>query len=103
MTDRDAHRAQVRVAATNEIEAATTLAELETARIRALGKKGTITLLYDDLGSLPLDQRKQEGAANNAIKFQVIEKRTRTEAELKANELPAQLAAETLDVTLPAR
>jgi phenylalanyl-tRNA synthetase alpha chain len=103
MTDREAHREQVRAAANSAIEKATTRAELEAARISALGRKGSITLLYDNLGSMTLDQRKQEGAANNAIKFEVIEKLTKKEAELKTAELKAQLAAEAVDVTLPAR
>jgi phenylalanyl-tRNA synthetase alpha chain len=103
MTDRETHREQVRVAANNAIEAATTRAELEAARISALGRKGSITLLYDNLGSMTLEQRKPEGAANNAIKFEVIEKLTKKEAELKAAELKARLVAEAVDVTLPAR
>ena len=103
MTDQDAYRERIRVEANNAIEAATTLAELEAARIWALGKKGKITLLYDNLGSLPLEQRKQEGAANNALKFEIDEKRLKKEAELKARERESRLAAEALDVTLPAR
>jgi phenylalanyl-tRNA synthetase alpha chain len=103
MTDRDAHREQVRVAANNAIEAATTLSELEAARISAFGKKGAITLLYDNLGSLTLEERKREGAANNAVKLEANQNYTRKEAELKAGELKAQLAAEALDVTLPVR
>jgi phenylalanyl-tRNA synthetase alpha chain len=103
MTDRDAHREQIRVAANNAIDAATTKAELEAIRVNFFGKKGVITLLYDDLGSLPLEERKREGAANNALKFDVDEKRRKKEAEIKEVERDAELKREAVDVTLPVR
>jgi phenylalanyl-tRNA synthetase alpha chain len=103
MTDRDTQREQIRVAANNAIDAATNTAELEAARIRFLGKKGEITLLYNDLGSMTLEQRKSEGAANNALKFGVEEKRRRKEAKLKADEQNSELKRQAVDVTLPVR
>ena len=69
------------LAANSAVEAANNTAELEAARIRFLGKKGEITLLYDDLGSMTLEERKSEGAANNALKFGVEEKRREKEAQ----------------------
>jgi phenylalanyl-tRNA synthetase alpha chain len=103
MTARDAHREQVRSQANSALDAATTLAELEAARVGILGKKGSVTRLYDDLGALPLEERKREGAANNAIKSEIIEKHAEKEAALKARERKEQLARESVDVTLPAR
>ncbi len=103
MTDLNAYKEQVRNAANNAIASATSLVELEAARVKALGKKGTITLLYDTLASLPLEERKREGAANNAIKFEVIDNYRKKEAELKAAERDDQLERERLDVTLPVR
>jgi phenylalanyl-tRNA synthetase alpha chain len=103
MTDRDSYREQIRTAANNAIEAATSTAELEAARIKFLGKKGEITLLYNDLGSMTLEERRSEGAANNALKFGVEEKRREKEAKLKADERNRELKREAVDVTLPLR
>jgi phenylalanyl-tRNA synthetase alpha chain len=101
MTDRDSEREQIRVAANTAIETAATTAELESARINALGKNGAIILLYENLGTLTLEERKREGAANNAVKFEVTENHKKKEAELKEKEREAQLKREALDVTLP--
>ncbi len=103
MTDRDTQREQIRIAANNAIDAATNTAELEATRIRFLGKKGEITLLYNDLGSMTLEERKSEGAANNALKFGVEEKRRQKEAKLKADEQNSELKRQAVDVTLPVR
>jgi phenylalanyl-tRNA synthetase alpha chain len=103
MTNNYDEKEKVRVANNNAVAAATSLVELEAARVKALGKKGSITLLYDNLGSLPLDQRKQEGVANNAIKSEFLENYEKKEAQLKSEERKARLIAEAVDVTLPAR
>ena len=103
MTDRDSQREKIRVAANNAIDAATNTAELEAARIKFLGKKGEVNLLYNDLASMTLDVRKLEGAANNALKFEVEERHKDKQAKLKAAELNRELDAESVDVTLPVR
>src|SRR5271165_6182320 len=103
MIDRDLDRERIRVAANNAIDAAANTAELEAARIKFLGKKGEVSLLYSDLGSMTLEARKLEGAANNALKFEVEERHKHKLALLRADERNRELAAETVDVTLPVR
>lgn len=78
-------------------------AALEAVRIAALGKKGTISALLSGLGKLPPDARKEQGAAINLVKDQVAAALAARRAALKEAALQARLAAETLDVTLPAR
>ena len=85
------------------IAAASDDAALEAVRVAALGKKGAISLLLAGLGKLPPENRKEQGAAINLIKDRVTEALSDRRAALKAAGLEARLAAETLDVTLPAR
>ena len=85
------------------IESAADEAALEAVRVAALGKKGAISALLATLGKLSPDERKAQGAAINALKDAVAESLTARRAVLKKAAREAQLARETLDVTLPVR
>ena len=78
-------------------------AALETVRVSALGKKGSISALLATLGKMTPEERKEKGPAINGLKAEIgaaIE--TRREA-LAAAALEKRLASEKLDVTLPLR
>jgi len=85
------------------IQAASSLDALDQIRVEALGKKGSITALMQQLGSMSPDERKSFGAAVNTLRDAItahIEARLKT---LKAEAMAAKLAAERLDMTLPVR
>jgi phenylalanyl-tRNA synthetase alpha chain len=89
--------------ARSAIAATSSMAELEQAKARFLGKSGILTEQLKSLGKLPADQRPQAGAAINEAKRQV-ESFVQAQLEaLKARELDARLAQEAVDVTLPGR
>lgn len=79
------------------------LQELENIKVRFTGKQGQITALLKQLGNLPQEEKKVFGAAVHHIKqaFDVALKARRE--VLTKQKLAAQLASETLDVTLPGR
>lgn len=76
---------------------------LEQIRVRLLGKKGEITAALKSLGGMDAEARKAAGAkindAKNALTTALDERRTALEAE----QLAAQLAGDSIDVTLPGR
>jgi phenylalanyl-tRNA synthetase alpha chain len=76
---------------------------LEQIRVRLLGKKGEITAALKTLGSMDAEARKAAGAkindAKNALTTALDERR----AALEAEQLAAQLAGDSIDVTLPGR
>ncbi|HEY0838389.1 MAG TPA: phenylalanine--tRNA ligase subunit alpha [Azospirillum sp.] len=82
---------------------APSLAALEEVRVAALGKKGRITALMKDLGGLSPDERRERGAALNALKDEIAAALDARKAELGKAQLAARLEAERIDVTLPAR
>ncbi|WP_207480150.1 phenylalanine--tRNA ligase subunit alpha [Arenibaculum pallidiluteum] len=86
-----------------QVGAAGDLAGLEEARLAALGKKGRITGFMKDLGALSPEERRERGAALNAVKDAVAEAIERRKAELGRAALDARLQAERVDVTLPVR
>ncbi|HRJ68309.1 MAG TPA: phenylalanine--tRNA ligase subunit alpha [Beijerinckiaceae bacterium] len=84
-----------------DIAAAGDEAALESVRVSALGKKGSISLQLAGLGKLAPEDRKSAGAAINAVKDAVGEALSARKSVLKAAALDARLKAEALDVTLP--
>ena len=86
-----------------DIAAAGDEAALETVRVGALGKKGSISALLATLGKMSPEERKTEGAAINVAKDAVTQALTARRDVLKSAALDARLASETIDVTLPLR
>lgn len=99
MEDLEALKAELLAA----VAAAADLAELEKLRVGALGKKGRITALMRGLGGLDIEARKAAGASLNKVKSELGEAIGARRAALDAAALDRRLAAEGVDVTLPAR
>ncbi len=79
------------------------LTGLEEVRVRFLGKKGEITALLKNLGTLPAAQRPAAGQEINRAKDAVLEALEARRATLEGERLAATLAAEHVDMTLPGR
>jgi phenylalanyl-tRNA synthetase alpha chain len=79
------------------------LRALDEVRVAALGKSGSVTGLVKSLGTLAPERRREAGQAFNLLKREVEEALATRKAELERAGLATRLAAERLDVTLPAR
>jgi phenylalanyl-tRNA synthetase alpha chain len=84
-----------------EIEQAGNLAGLEDLRVGALGKNGSVTALLKTLGKLPPDDRRETGAAINALKERVSQALEARKAVLQDEALAKRLETERADITLP--
>jgi phenylalanyl-tRNA synthetase alpha chain len=89
--------------ATADFAAASELARLEDVKAAYLGKEGSLTALLKGLGKLPPEERKTAGAAINAAKARIEAALAGRRDALKSAQLEAQLASESLDITLPGR
>ena len=89
--------------ATAAIESAADSAALEKLRVEWLGKKGRVTDLLKSLGQLDAEERPKVGAEINAVKQLLNEQISERKETLQQAAIAAQLAAESLDVTLPGR
>ena len=89
--------------ATAAIESAADSAALEKLRVEWLGKKGRVTDLLKSLGQMDADERPKVGAKINAVKQLLNQQISEREETLQQAAIAAQLAAESLDVTLPGR
>ena len=79
------------------------LAALEDVRVAALGKKGRITALMKELGTMSPDERKAAGQRLNVLKDEVAAALDAKKAAFEAAALNARLAHESMDVSLPIR
>jgi phenylalanyl-tRNA synthetase alpha chain len=86
-----------------EIEDSKDERELDSLRVKYLGKKGLLTEKLKALGALPVDQRPHAGRAINAAKQRIEDAVGARRATLRAAALDEQLKQEALDVTLPGR
>lgn len=79
------------------------LQALDDIRVQYMGKKGEFTAQLKQLGSLPAEERKTAGQAINDAKRAFQQSLEERKQVLEAEKLNAQLASETVDVTLPGR
>jgi phenylalanyl-tRNA synthetase alpha chain len=93
--------AELRQAALAAIALAQTLESVEQLRIAYLGKKGQLSVVLGGMGKLSASDRPQIGALANDVKELLQTNLDRKRTELLAAQIEAQLAAETLDVTMP--
>jgi phenylalanyl-tRNA synthetase alpha chain len=94
---------QIIPAAREEFAAAKSVADLEQAKSRFLGKAGSLTELLKGLGKLSAEERPKAGAAINQAKSQVEGLYQSRRDAILAAELDSRLAGESIDVTLPGR
>ncbi len=85
-----------------QIEAAPTLEALEEMRVKALGKSGWVTAQLKSLGGMSDEERKAQGPIIHAIRTTVTTAIENRKAALEDAALEAKLAAETIDLSLPA-
>jgi phenylalanyl-tRNA synthetase alpha chain len=83
--------------------AASQLSEIETLRVRYLGKKGEITALLKGLGQVSQEDRPKMGALINAVKVEVDQAIVERRQVLEIEAEDQSAAANAIDVTLPGR
>jgi phenylalanyl-tRNA synthetase alpha chain len=86
-----------------QILAAGDEAALETIRVAALGKKGSISELLKTLGAMSPDERKVQGPLLNGLRDSITEAIGARKSDLADVALDARLKTETVDVSLPPR
>ncbi len=84
------------------IGAAGDLAALEALRVELLGKQGSVSALLKTLGGMSPEERQSEGPKIHALREAVQGALAQRKAALEDAALEAQLAAEGLDLSLPA-
>ena len=92
---------QLKLQALAALQAADTPAALEELRVRYLGKKGEVTAVLKQMGSLSAEERPVMGQLANNVRSEIEAKLDERKTEIHAAVLEQKLADEALDVTIP--
>lgn len=87
--------------AQNEFAAALSVKDLYDAKVKYLGKKGSLSLLMQEMGQLSKEERPEFGKQVNIAKQALEDLYAEREALLKERELRSKLQKEQLDLSLP--
>lgn len=93
----------IRQQAEQLIHAAQDMKEVDTLRVRFLGKKGELTAILKQMGKLSAEERPVIGQLANEIRTNIENAIAARNEELKAAQLTDQLESERLDVTMPGK
>ncbi|MCL2227717.1 MAG: phenylalanine--tRNA ligase subunit alpha [Oscillospiraceae bacterium] len=77
--------------------------ELEALRVKYLGKKGEITAILKQMGSLSAEERPVIGQLANQIRADIEEAIAEKTTQMEENSLSERLISEALDVTIPGK
>ena len=91
----------IRETAHQQLQAARDLKELEDLRVKFLGKKGELTAILKQMGSLSPEERPVVGQLANQIRESLEQELAARTQALKAAQLEEKLRAEAIDVTMP--
>jgi len=86
-----------------KIDESSTLEALEDVRVESLGKKGSLSLLMKQLGSIEPDKRRETGQKLNLIQKEVLATIENKKEVLRKDHINKKLANESVDITLPIR
>ena len=93
----------IRKSALEAIAATENSTELDALRVKYLGKKGELTAVLKQMGTLSAEERPAMGQAANEVRAALEEAIEIRSTDLSTKALAEKLAAETVDVTVPAR
>ena len=101
LSDLEQQLTALQTAATSAITACPDLEQLEQLRINYLGKKGELPQILRGMGQLSAEDRPAIGLVSNRVKDVIQDLLDRQKSTFQAAQIQAQLAAETIDVTMP--
>ncbi|AFY81853.1 phenylalanine--tRNA ligase subunit alpha [Oscillatoria acuminata] len=101
LSDLENQLENLRQDAVGAVASVTTLDELEQLRVNYLGKKGQLSQILRGMGKLEAADRPRIGSLANEVKEALQSQLEGRNQDLLQAQIQQQLAAETLDVTMP--
>ena len=74
---------------------------LELLRVETLGKKGSISLLFQELATIDKEKKKEFASSLNILKSKVLNEIDKYNLKFEEEELRKKLESQTIDITLP--
>lgn len=94
---------KIELLAKEELSSCGEIKELETLKIKYLGKKGELTAILKQMGKLSAEERPVIGQLANKVRADIEEAVGQKLAVLKASQQEAEIKVETIDITLPGK
>ena len=94
---------ELKLKALQELNGISDVKELESWRVRYLGKKSELTRILRSLATLPLEKRKAAGAGANEVKTSLENGLEQKRQALQKIQLAASTEEDRIDITLPGR
>ena len=94
---------KIKVESTEELKKIQDLKELETFKVKYLGKKGSLTTILRGMKDLTPEERPVIGSLVNQVRDLIENLISEKEKELKRQELEKRLQTENIDVTEPGK
>jgi phenylalanyl-tRNA synthetase alpha chain len=94
---------EIEAEAIDQLRSAGDLRELDSIRVKYLGKKGALTGLLRGMRDVSPEDRPVIGKLVNEVKAHITSELELATGNLRAKEREAKLAAEAIDITLPGR
>jgi len=94
---------RIKEEALSALKNAVTLPDVEEIRIRVLGKKGELTAILKQMGTLSPEERPVMGALTNRIRDELEKEITSKTEALQREGLKERLLNESIDITLPGK
>lgn len=94
---------KIKQLAEQELAQCADMAVLENLRVKFLGKKGELTAILKQMGSLSAEERPVMGQLANTVRAAIEEDIAKRMQALKSELAAKKLEAETLDVTMPGK
>jgi phenylalanyl-tRNA synthetase alpha chain len=94
---------EIKNSAINELKTSLSKDELESIRVKYLGKKGELTQILRGMGSLSQEERPVVGKVANEIRSYIEETIKNAFSDIKNKEKSMRLENETIDVTMPGK
>ncbi len=89
--------------ATADLQTAHSVKDVESIKVKYLGKKGLVQSLMDSLRSCEASDRPRLGKSINDLKDSIVKQMEQALLGFEERELEKKLSEETLDVTMPGR
>ena len=94
---------ELKLKALQELEDISNIKELESWRVRYLGKKSELTKVLRNLATLPLEERRTVGARANQVRADLEDGLRQKGQALREIQLVVSAEGELIDITLPGR
>lgn len=94
---------QIKSSAENDLSKLKTQQDIENFRVKYLGKKGALTSILKQMGSLSPEEKPQMGQLSNDVRKFLVDNINLKLNEIQKLELSKKLQSEKIDVTLPGK